>query len=462
MTSKQERIVFLFMTMNAIAFVILFFWLSSNYRLAADDFHYLITTSENGIWGSMLYYYNNWNPRWSSTLVTSFAVSGGNSTVTILLYYLATFSFGVVSFYSFLTSIVSRFQLPINRKRQVIISIYLLAGLFYGSFSKDQTWFWITVNPMYLWGSFAAVLGGSFIIQNWVKPLRTASTSLLFLYACGASETVAISVLIALFFLGFLTKKRQFLISIDRTALHFATVSCMIGFGIDLLGPGAHIRFDHLPQYSFMDKTIVGFWNYAKLSLKEIPMVIPAFIIMSAPFAFLGRKHLRFQLISLRDLVLVDRKLWIVADVMVITLSFALAYSMGGIGPERAWLPISFMVLVFSLVLAYQLGTWIYIKSNGKLFHLVVAAQIIGLSYQCVMGVFQINTTTIYANAVDERMELLSNLDTNQKLIELEPLPDSGWLLSSEISTDTAHFTNKHLGLYFGNRFTLVLKEPVP
>ena len=460
MTNRQERIVYTLMAANAAIFGIVFCWVSYNYRLAADDFHYLIKSKELGVWDAMVFYYNNWNPRWSATLVTNSVLGNYSSPTTLLAFQFSTLILGFISIRSFISGLVQQLKLPFSSGRLSILSIYLLAALFYGSFSKDDTWFWVTVGPMYLWGSFAALLGGSLLLHSWNRGVRTVLASLLFLYAGGASETVAMASIISLFLLGFLTHKRAYAVRIDRTALHVATISCLIGFGICLVGPGAHIRYEHLPHYSLSDKTLVGFWNYIRFNLKEIPLLLPAFAIAVSPLAFFGRKQLQFQLISIREIFWVNRNLWILADVMIILLSFALAFAMGEMGPTRAWIPLTFLVLTVSLVIAYQLGTWVYIKTKGRLFHLVVVAQLIGLSYQVGMGYYQITTTTTYANAVDNRMkEIPLSMKRFNDIVSLNPLPDSGWLFSAEITTDTAHFTNKHLSLFFGGSHDFVLKE---
>ncbi|MGB1316936.1 MAG: hypothetical protein ACPG5W_01950, partial [Flavobacteriales bacterium] len=157
-----------------------------------------------------------------------------------------------------------------------------------------------------------------------------------------------------------------------------------------------------------------------------------------------------------------NKKLWGLADLTIVIIAFSLAMVMGEMGPTRTWLPITFIVVSVAAFIAYQLGTWVYIKSNGKLFQLVVIAQIMILAFQAFTGYSQYRTTKLYSAAVDERMHQISTLKTDFLTIqELEPLPDPGWLFTSEISTDTSHFSNKHLELFFENKFHLAVKEPV-
>ena len=48
-----------------------------------------------------------------------------------------------------------------------------------------------------------------------------------------------------------------------------------------------------------------------------------------------------------------------------------------------------------------------------------------------------------YANAVDERIEFIKEND--QHLIVVKPLPKSGYIYSSEITTAATNFKNQHL-----------------
>ncbi|MFM1874683.1 MAG: hypothetical protein RL266_420 [Bacteroidota bacterium] len=442
------------MAVNALLFAVIFLLVATNYRLAADDFHHLVKTKELGIWGAMKFYYDHWNPRWSSILVTNTFLVHGTDKWMLFCFHLTSLLFGSVAFASASTAIGKVLQLPLKNWMYWLFGIYLLCTTFYISFSHNDTWFWITVNPMYLWGTLAAVLGVSLIFQNWNATLRRLLTVVLFLYVGGASESAAISTLIALIYIGFRLHKRPSLL-FDSKALHLATIACMIGFGISMLGPGISIRREHLPHFPVHERILVGLWNYVRFDLKEIPMVLPLAILFVSPFGFLGRKHLRFQLISIRDVFWQNRALWILADLMIFLIAMALGLVMSEMGPTRAWFPLTILVVIVAVALAYQLGTWLYVHSKGHLFHLAIAAQIIALVYQALVGFHEIRITNEYAAAVDKRMEHISSLTETDTVIELPPLPDSGWLLSAEISPDTSHFTNRHLGLFFqnGNKF---------
>jgi hypothetical protein len=459
MTNKQQRIVFLLMGVNVLVFVVIFLLVGSNQRHAADDFHYLIKTQELGIWDSTVYYFNNWNTRWASTMVRSGLLYFG---ISLFVVNICSLILGLVSIKTFISTIISPTRIPFTSKQQWIVAAYLLMAVFYATFGKADSWFWLSAAPSYLWGCFAALLGGSLLLKESKSVLRYLAIVGLFIYVGGSSESVALATIISLCYLGFISHKRKLQIDINRKALHLATVCCFISFGICLIGPGLDVRKEFLPQYPLSDKLVVGFWNYFKFNFKEIPLLLPLVILIVSPFGFFGRKHLQFQLISIKEVFWENKRIWGLADLTIAILAFSLAMIMGEMGPTRTWIPITFIVITISVFIAYQLGTWIYIKSNGKLIYLVVGAQILLFSFQVGMGYHQISKTNQYAMAVDERMKLIPSFMVDKSMIHrLEPLPESAWLFSSEITSDTTHFTNNHLELFFYNKYNLALKDSI-
>ena len=463
MTKKQDRIVLLFMGINALAFMVIFLIVSGNQRLAVDDFHYLVKTQELGIWDSTIYYYNHWNTRWASSLLRASFLSIFDSSIVLSAVNCFSLLLGLFSIQSLVKGLASATQIPISVAKQWVISGYLLMVVFLATFGKADTWFWLSSTPSYLWGCFSAILGGSLLLKTDKSILRSTSILLIFLYVGGSSESVALATIIALCYLGFITNKKKQAIRINRKALHIATVACLVSFGITLVGPGLDIRKEYLPQYPLCDKLLVGFWNYLKFNFKEIPLILPLVILAVAPFGYFGRKQLRYQLISIRMIFCANKKLWVLADITIALLAFSLAIIMGETGPTRTWLPITFIVVTVAVFIAYQLGTWVYIKTNGKLLYLVISAQIFLLILQGWTGYSQIKSTNEYALSVDQRMELIPSLEKNPTTIySLAPLAASGWLFSAEITFDTAHFANDHLELFFDNEYNLAVKEPVP
>ena len=207
---------------------------------------------------------------------------------------------------------------------------------------------------------------------------------------------------------------------------------------------------------------MVGFWNYFKFLFKEIPLTLPIVILFVSPLLFFGRKQLQFQRIALIEMFWGNRKLWGIVDILIALLAFSLAFAMGEMGPKRAWFPLNVAVFMVCCVFAYQFGTWAYIRLKGKLFIVVVCAQVLLIGFQVWRGIGQVQSTSAYAEAYGQRMQLIQEqLSTSECPMELEPLPNSGWLFSAEITSDTTDFRNRHLKLYFGDSCQFILSEKV-
>ena len=461
MTKKQEQLVFLLMGLNVLVFLASFMAVSINQRLAADDFHYLLKVNEIGIGVYSLLLQPLEHEmgifHFSSIVPKTFGLNS-----VILVANCFSIMFGLLSVQSLIKGLMSVTKIEVSRVKQWLISGYILMVIFLITFDKADTWFWLSSTPSYLWGCFAAILGGSLLLKPRNSVVRFVYIAVVFLYVGGSSESVALSTIIALCYLGFITKKETQTITINRKALHLATIVCLVSFGITLIGPGLDVRKEYLPQYPISDKFLVGLWNYVRFNFKEIPLVLPLVILAVAPFGILGRKQLRFQLITIREIFWANKKLWGLADLTIAIIALSLALVMGEMGPTRTWLPITFIVVAVAVFVAYQLGTWVYIKSNGKLIHLVVGAQILLFSFQGWSGYTQVRTTNQYAVAVDERMKTIASHESIWgDVLVLNKLPESGWIFSSEITSDTAHFSNNHLELFFANKHNLAIKEPV-
>ena len=134
MTKKQDRIVLLFMGINALAFMVIFLIVSGNQRLAVDDFHYLVKTQELGIWDSTIYYYNHWNTRWASSLLRASFLSIFDSSIVLSAVNCFSLMLGLFSIQSLVKGLASATQIPISVAKQWVISGYLLMVVFLATF----------------------------------------------------------------------------------------------------------------------------------------------------------------------------------------------------------------------------------------------------------------------------------------------------------------------------------------
>lgn len=446
------------MAANALVFALIFLTLGFFNHLSADDFHYLVTTQERGVWGAMVFYYQNWNPRWASTLVLNALLLAHSKSENLLVMHGLTLIIGWASFRILLQGLITQFDITVSRMLRAIFPLYMLMALFYVSFAKDDTWFWMSSIPMYLWGVFAVASGFGSLLMMSEKVWSYLIIFLLFWYVGGSSEPVALVSLLVLVYLGFISGAHQ-----TSRIYHIATIACLVGFGLDALGSGVQVRMEHLPQLPLLDRFVVGIKNYGILLLYRIPKLLPALLAVLFPLVWIFKNETRFQADSFGALFSGNRKVLALADLSILTIAFMMGLIMSDLGPSRALLPVAVAMLSTGVILCIQSGEVFQRKFKGKLFTIVLAVQVSLLGYQIVCAAQVIPKAVAYSEAVDARMKSIeTSISQGDTLLELAPLPDSGWLHSAELSSDTSNFRNRHLQLYFGNRIRLFVPQTVP
>jgi hypothetical protein len=114
-------------------------------------------------------------------------------------------------------------------------------------------------------------------------------------------------------------------------------------------------------------------------------------------------------------------------------------------GPARVLLFISFLFTIYIIIISFFAGLLISFKKETNL-------RVIFCSVTIPMLLFHIINQSIivsnYSQANDERIAFIKSIKSTIKtdsLILLPALPPCGMLYSSEITTDTTHFTNREL-----------------
>lgn len=458
MENRRGKWMNLLMAANGLLFVGLFLGIGLFNRPSADDFHYRALVQEHGVWDAMLLHYHHWNPRWASTLVVNAFFSVWQDVVTLPLLHLMTVALGWSAFALLLYALARRMGIGVNRFQIAVLPFYLLAGLFYVSFGRGDTWYWLCSVPMYLWGVLATALGFGLLFLKGGKWWRFPLVAVAFAYVGGSSEPVAVCALIVLIYVGLLRTD-----NVGPHIFHVATLACLIALMVDAMGSGAQVRLEHLPQLPLSERLWVGMRNYGMMLLLRIPSVLPALLVFLLPMAWMGMRGARHQAESAKDLYVSTRHGFAQADLLMLSTSFMMGLLMSDAGPDRAWLPISAMLLALGAVVAYRSGKWLDGRLKGRLFHLAMLSQLVLVTYQSYALINELPKARTYAVAFDGRMRTIATaVERGDTLVALDPLPDAGWLQSAEVTADTAHHLNQHLSLHFDKRVRLFVSEAVP
>jgi glucan phosphoethanolaminetransferase (alkaline phosphatase superfamily) len=134
-----------------------------------------------------------------------------------------------------------------------------------------------------------------------------------------------------------------------------------------------------------------------------------------------------------------------------------ITYKTQDVAAIRTLLPISILFVVYGLYLVYNIR-------QVELFRLRIPLSFIKL---VLVGIILFNTwnlvtqhkiTQNYADKYDKRIEYINQMSSMDTLI-LEPLPNSGFLYSSEISFNSEHYTNQHLRNGLQTKSELMLRK---
>lgn len=445
------------------AFLILYFILSINSRLSADDFFFLKNLEEYGWWQSMLVSWHSWVTRWTSILWLNSIFSFYNLTGNFLFFHIVTLLMLVFALYRFsvfsLDFIIrnSAYKSPgltalSDLPRHSRFAVSLLISFFILTAGIGETFFWITSSAMYLWGFIAVcfliaeVLRGEKSVSSFMVCVLTAS------YIGGVAEAIAIPCFILLLLiLAFQVRRKMFM---PATAVSIALL-LFISILISYSGEGRVLRQSALPDISLLQSVILSFRSVAQIELYFLSEKFLFIILFFIAWMGFGAK-LPFKLN-------VNYKLfaWVFISFALLCFIFIFptSYLLGEIPPLRAWIFVGFLnccLLAFAGVI------------TGAYFRRPVITSIISSTAVLVLVVMigkiaieQKQITTNYAVAVDKRMLLLkSYVDLGDNAaITLDPLPDSGLLLSSEISSNPSDFRNQHLKKYYGLTNNILLKE---
>ena len=447
----------------SIAFLILYLLLSHNNRLATDDYFYLKNADQLGIWNGMLASYHSWVTRWMSILFLNCVFRSYHFFHSLLPFHLFTIIAFIFSCMNCIRAITKRFPgIKITFTSRLLYSVLFIASIFFFSFSNGESFFWIASATMYLWSIVFFIAGLSFIIQPATGWWTKIACGFCFLFIGGAGESVSINIFILLIAgLLFYFNKGNYSFGNfrknDQTRMiliAIAALSCSLL--ISYFGEGRVLRQSALPETGLVNAFVITVKSFIKLILFYLPLKISWFLFFMVPWIYLGYQYSSDKKEPLEK-VFGQLFRFVLVFLLLSFLTFIpISFLLGETGPFRTWILISFYLALCSIACGFYLGykaAW-----NKKLLNGVFTISM--LSSIALMVIFimsQGSITSTYASAVDQRMKILQawKEKSGTNTLELDELPPSGMLYSSEISNDSSHFSNQHLKEYLNLKFDI-------
>lgn len=452
----SNRQYFFLLTIVCILFLLLFFVLSYFNRLAVDDFYYLGGYAERGVWGCMRDLYNGYSGRWTAYLLTGWIVSLHQFNLYHFVFNCITILLWVMIIYSLIRKIiVKKLNLNFSKKLNLLFAVILICSLFCSTYNIGETWFWLVQVCSYLWSIMMTLVLLTILLEEKFRTVHIFLIIISSVFIGGASESFAlINIFLLSFYLifSYTSLKKYDWVFLPKNAsinkkIFLALVFLLASFTITMLAPGNENRYEALPKVSAFQTIWIQVKSFIKITLIKTPLKLHYLLLFSFPWLILGNFFsVHSQKVNVYSLLPVIKKYFFVLLVLIFIFLIPTSFIMSELGPDRALAQISFLVTFCFAALFFIVGYKVEIRE--KLFRplriLSIVFSIGILSYHLAD---QFYITKKYAEAYDQRMEMLKTLDRagQKNTVELQPLLFSGMLYSAEISDDTTHFSNYFL-----------------
>lgn len=435
-------------------------------RLATDDYYFIWDVRNHGIITGVISQYMEWCGRFAAT----FAMD--------IFYKVFDINYAFYSFFPILSALLiaagiyfllgncsKALSLSFTKTQRLFSAASFTALLFFLSVDIGESWFWFCSQSSYMWSIIAFIWGLVFLSNSKHAVFSTITALFCFIYVGGSIEVF--SVIFGLFFTINLilkycnTKNIRSFLSTNKKAL-IVYFGLAISFIIFLIAPGNYLRDGLFPEHQFWYSFFITAKSFVKFGILYLPFKLTYILVFATPFLILGNtvKSNEIKLFKYSFKTFFWR-LSLVFFLVLFLFFFIVAYVMVETGPPRMWFFVSFLLSVYCCILFFYAGFKDVISSKNLGF-IKNGTVILGIGLLLFHIIYQYPIVSNYSKATDSRNEYITELNkttTGDSLIYLSPLPPAGMLYSTEISTDTTHFTNKELRLGYELKFHVALRK---
>jgi len=439
--------------LSVAAFSLMLLFLSFYNRLVIDDWDYLGSLNDPGIIRYVKHLYQSWSGRWTAYPLTGFVVFLFSKNAWFLAaFILLTFLSLYLLILSLLKKLFITFRITVSLTKVHLHAALLLMTLFFTSYSKGETWFWLVHVCVYLWSIVLTLLLIRIFLSEKLKFHHLPVLAISAMYIGGASESFAVVVLFVLasyLIFSVWRKNPVILLPVNNSliAKQLMTIVFLLGsFLFTMTAPGNDTRISALPHVEWYQTLWIFVKSCIKIFFIRLPQHLPLLVLFSLPWLYLGaegqegrqRMMLKEYLFSIRKIIL------IVIFFIPVCLAPA-AVMMSELGPDRALSQITFLIAVSFAALFFGCGR--KVRLHPVLNNLKIPNAALIFLFVVITTWLQFDIASKYAAAYDARWDYLVRLNASgyNGIIDLKPLPPSGFLSAGEITTDTNHFSNNFL-----------------
>src|SRR5207302_385889 len=156
--ANSQTVFLLFLFFSNISYLSYLITLGYFNRLAADDYCFMKVLNDNGYWGALSFWYNNWQGRFGPHLVIDLVVKLYSYFNSLFIYLLV-----IIGLYIYSVSKILRCLLAENGNHNSKFFLFNLSVLIFNmhviSNFEFSTLYWLNASAMYVGGIAFALLG---------------------------------------------------------------------------------------------------------------------------------------------------------------------------------------------------------------------------------------------------------------------------------------------------------------
>lgn len=416
-------------TLQAILFLLFLLITFFFNRFAADDYYFIgeLKTKPFSEIYSNLYY--NWNGRWTFNFLVLLFLKLNHLPFFLTLYNFISIGFLYTALFRLINSLNDYYHLNLTKKNIFTYAAITLSILFFCTISANDTWLWYTSSVAYLWSVSALFWGCSIFFTKQKQFADYILYGLSAVYIGGSTEPLTLIIILTLLFI--IIRRRQIMIS------SIGIIIISGSFLINYFSPGTLFRDQITPSLGFIDLILyTGYGSIKFLFFSIHKTFIPA-LFLGLPIYFLGNKTKISLCDNFNPLTSFLKSLLLILSVTVLN-QLIVIYALGGLAPDRSTMTSSIVIAIILIRYLFLLGN--YYKNQSIFLKPILVINVFVL---ICFNIFFYRIHYNYAQAVDGRIKNILNNKNNP--IEVKALPYSGYIYSSEITSDPHNFKNQHL-----------------
>jgi hypothetical protein len=426
-----------------------------------DDFCFMAKIYDFGLFGSIKWWYLNWQGRYLPQLFTNFILFLYKASDNMLLYGILIVFLFCFSLYRCIVNLFLKFNFKPNIYDNLTlitfsISIFCLLLDFH---MDTSTLYWVNVSTMYFLGIIFLLLGLSELLRPQSGFPSYLVLTFSFLYVGCSSEHFAFLVLSLLFLFFILQQYFSYIFGkyFFHNKLFWAFITCLTSFLVMYLAPGNSVRLSSTQEPSFLKglQNIPEFLNilyFNRLSINSGYLCLTFFF--SLAYGSFFSKRLIINGLQLKKILILSSSivLYLILGTIFI-FSFLLDYK----GSTRAFVHISLAVTLFISCFGFLFG--VFINPLQRMYVNFIFFLSVSIYFSTVLFKFKfhLRPTINYELSVRQRLFKVKEMaKMNYPLVILPKLENNpkNILLNGELASEKEDKTllvfNKCLNSAFG------------